>query len=146
MYILSASAAFDSAHFLKGYEGKCSQLHGHRWTIEAEVYSETLQTEGPTRGMVVDFKMVKNALKRIADHYDHAFIYETGTISACLQDEMMAHGFQLVAVDFVPTAECFAKNIYDTLTLEGLNVNSTTVFETPTNKATYKPLRGDGHV
>ena len=37
MYQLKAKAAFDSAHFLSGYKGKCANLHGHRWTIEVIV-------------------------------------------------------------------------------------------------------------
>ena len=28
MYILKTEASFDSAHFLSGYDGKCSNLHG----------------------------------------------------------------------------------------------------------------------
>ena len=36
MYRLKTSAAFDSAHFLKGYNGKCANIHGHHWVIEAE--------------------------------------------------------------------------------------------------------------
>ena len=46
MYQLKAKAAFDSAHFLSGYKGKCANLHGHRWTIEVIVEQEDLQTEG----------------------------------------------------------------------------------------------------
>lgn len=50
MYILKTEAAFDSAHFLHGYNGKCSNIHGHRWIIEAEICSEKLIEEGQTRG------------------------------------------------------------------------------------------------
>ena len=55
MYQLKAKAAFDSAHFLSGYKGKCANLHGHRWTIEVIVEQEDLQTEGVCRGMLIDF-------------------------------------------------------------------------------------------
>ena len=37
MYKLKTKASFDSAHFLKDYDGKCSNIHGHRWTVEIEV-------------------------------------------------------------------------------------------------------------
>lgn len=43
MYTLQTSASFDSAHFLKGYEGKCSNIHGHRWTVEVTVASEEVK-------------------------------------------------------------------------------------------------------
>lgn len=138
MYFLTASAAFDSAHFLSGYEGKCGNLHGHRWQIEAEVCGETLKEEGHTRGMVVDFKDIKVALKTLADELDHAFIYEEGTLGSVLKNEMEAHGFKLVSVAFRPTAECFSNWIFDRLADMGLPVYSVTVYETPSNKATYK--------
>ena len=41
MYQLTTHASFDSAHFLSGYEGKCSNIHGHRWKLEVTVQSET---------------------------------------------------------------------------------------------------------
>ena len=37
MYSLKTNSSFDSAHFLASYEGKCRNLHGHRWTVEVEV-------------------------------------------------------------------------------------------------------------
>ena len=37
MYRLETNASFDSAHFLKGYQGKCSNIHGHRWKVEVAV-------------------------------------------------------------------------------------------------------------
>ena len=43
MYILKTEASFDSAHFLAGYNGKCSNLHGHRWKIVLEVQTEELK-------------------------------------------------------------------------------------------------------
>lgn len=43
MYQLTTHASFDSAHFLSGYEGKCSNIHGHRWKLEVTVQSETLE-------------------------------------------------------------------------------------------------------
>ena len=48
MYILKTEASFDSAHFLAGYDGKCSNLHGHRWKIILEVHEfiAMLEREG----------------------------------------------------------------------------------------------------
>ena len=53
MFELKTSASFDSAHFLSGYQGKCSNLHGHRWKIEVTVGMENLQEEGNCRGMAM---------------------------------------------------------------------------------------------
>ena len=74
MYILRAEHSFDSAHFLSGYEGKCSNIHGHRWRIVAEVAGETLAPEGQLRGMVIDFGDLKRDVKEMVDNHDHALI------------------------------------------------------------------------
>ena len=53
MYKIRIEESFDSAHFLAGYEGKCSNLHGHRWRIVMEAKAETLHEDGQLRGMVL---------------------------------------------------------------------------------------------
>ena len=76
MYALKTQAHFDSAHFLHGYDGKCKNIHGHRWTVEAEITGETLQKDGFQRDMLIDFGDFKRELKNLADFYDHSLIYE----------------------------------------------------------------------
>ena len=49
MYILETEQSFDSAHFLSGYKGKCSNLHGHRWRVVARIAMDELNKEGQTR-------------------------------------------------------------------------------------------------
>ena len=67
MYILETEQAFDSAHFLSGYEGKCRNLHGHRWRIVARIAAEELSRERQTRDMVIDFGDFKDALKALTE-------------------------------------------------------------------------------
>ena len=55
MYILKSEHSFDSAHFLSGYEGKCSNIHGHRWRVVMEIMGEKLEKSGQIRGMLIDF-------------------------------------------------------------------------------------------
>ena len=64
MYTLKTEAAFDSAHFLSGYEGKCKNIHGHRWRVVAEIFSDKLVDSGQERGMLVDFSQFKKVFKR----------------------------------------------------------------------------------
>ena len=49
MYYIRSESSFDSAHFLKGYAGKCSNLHGHRWRVVVELQAEELIGEGQMR-------------------------------------------------------------------------------------------------
>ena len=69
MYILETEQSFDSAHFLSGYKGKCSNLHGHRWRVVARIAMDELNKEGQTRDMVIDFGDFKDALKKLTDAF-----------------------------------------------------------------------------
>ena len=134
MFELKTSASFDSAHFLSGYQGKCANLHGHRWKIEVTVGKETLQEEGNYRDMVIDFGDVKKAVRDLADSYDHALIYEEGTLQRATVEALLAEGFRL----FRPTAEQFSKCFYEKLSSDGLPVRRVAVYETPENCAVYE--------
>ena len=76
MYALKTRAHFDSAHFLYGYDGKCKNIHGHRWVIEAEITGETLQKDGFQRDMLIDFGDFKREVKNLADFYENSLRYE----------------------------------------------------------------------
>lgn len=138
MFYLKTTASFDSAHFLSGYDGKCANIHGHRWKIEVTAAEEELQTAGQCRGMVIDFGDLKKAVKNIADSFDHAFIYEENTLKAKTIEAFNEENFRLIAVPFRPTAECFAKYFFSLLSDEGIKVKSVAVYETPTNCAVYE--------
>ena len=80
MYSLKTEHSFDSAHFLSEYEGKCSNIHGHRWRVIIEVASENVESEGQTRGMIMDFGTLKERVRGEADALDHCLIIEKGTL------------------------------------------------------------------
>ena len=138
MYILKTSAEFDSAHFLAGYKGKCANIHGHRWKIEVCVVEEALIAEGEKRGMVIDFGDLKREVRALADSFDHALIYETGSLKAATLAALRDEDFRLIEVSYRPTAENFARDFYEVLTQKGLPVKSVTVYETPENCAIYE--------
>lgn len=137
MYTMRTSASFDSAHFLKGYEGKCSNIHGHRWTVELEVASENLETEGQCRGMIVDFSTLKTDLGVLVDNLDHSLVIEEGSLRPKTIEVLEEEDFRIIQVNFRPTAENFAKYFYDCMTENGYQVEKATVYETPNNCATY---------
>lgn len=138
MFILKAEAEFDAAHFLKGYEGKCANIHGHRWRVILEVSSESLEADGPYEGMVVDFGVIKSDLKKAVDRYDHVLIYQEGSLSPLFLEALEAEGFDTKAVDFRPTAEAFAYHFYQVLSVKAYTVKRVSVYETPTNCAVYE--------
>ncbi len=137
VYAVKVVQSFDAAHFLSGYEGKCSNIHGHRWLVEAEIKSETLTAEGQLKGMVADFSDVKKALKAEADYFDHALIVESGSLKHETMEAIKAEDFKIIEVGFRTTAENFARYFYDKLTECGYEVGKVAVYETPDNCAVY---------
>lgn len=138
MYRLKVKAAFDSAHFLSGYNGKCANIHGHRWTVEVEIKGDGLQQTGEKKGMLIDFGDLKKTVKELADSYDHALIYESGSLRENTLAALIDENFRLIEVSFRPTAENFAKHFYDILSGQELEISSVTVYETPDNCAVYE--------
>lgn len=138
MYSLKTSASFDSAHFLSGYNGKCANIHGHRWVAEVIVGGEILQKSGEKRGMIIDFGDFKRDVRALANSLDHALIYEKGSLRDKTLEALKEEGFRLIEVDFRPTAENFAEYFYKQLSEKFSSVRSVTVYETPENCATYE--------
>ncbi len=72
MYSLNVISDFASAHTLRDYPGACSRMHGHNWKVEAEVEASQLDETG----MAVDFKVIRQAVKKLTDRLDHYYLNE----------------------------------------------------------------------
>ena len=136
-YGLKTESCFDSAHFLADYEGKCENLHGHRWKVVAYLRVDELAQDGDERDMVVDFAVFKKALRQLTDEFDHVFLVEEGTLAPetirCLEAEQ----FKLLILPFRTTAENLARHFYERLQGLGMPVSQVDVYETPLNCASY---------
>jgi 6-pyruvoyltetrahydropterin/6-carboxytetrahydropterin synthase len=92
MFELTVRSEFSSAHFLRDYDGKCRNLHGHTYKVAVTVKGEKLNDIG----VMADFVELKKHLETVLKPLDHA----------CLND--LAH-FKKTN----PTAENIAKYIFD---------------------------------
>jgi len=122
MYELKAEGAFEAAHQITGYPGKCARLHGHNWVVEATVRGTQLDD----LGMLIDFKDVKKGLAAVLDRFDHRFLNEL---------EPFASGVN-------PTAENLARIIYNEFKVSPIFVRDAhlaaiRVWETPKSSVTY---------
>lgn len=122
MFEIEVSAAFEAAHFIEGYAGKCSRLHGHNWQVTALVRGEELDA----LGMLVDFKVVKAELNKILDEFDHRFLNE---LDAFATDN--------------PTAENLARTIFQRLAASEIfggsaKLYAVKVHESPNSCVTYR--------
>lgn len=139
MYGLKTESAFDSAHFLTDYYGKCENLHGHRWRVVAYVEQEQLQPSGTMRDMVLDFGVFKRAVRELADSLDHTFLVEAGSLAPETVERLEAEGFSLTIFPFRTTAENLARYFGEQLIDQGLPVSQIDMYETPNNCAIWRP-------
>ncbi len=109
MYSIKVEEIFSSAHNLRGYKGKCEELHGHNWKIEVCIKSKTTDKIG----MVEDFSCVKSSLRRILEGLDHKYLNALPY-------------FKKVN----PTSENIAKYIFTKLNPEFSRISSGTYWET----------------
>lgn len=138
MYIISITESFDAAHFLSGYDGKCSNIHGHQWNVEINIQAMKLHMNGSNKGMVEDFTDIKEDIRELMKVYDHALIIEKGSLKKETTDCLIKEGFKIIFLDFRTTAENLAYYFYLLVEEKGYNVKSVTVYETPNNAATYE--------
>jgi 6-pyruvoyltetrahydropterin/6-carboxytetrahydropterin synthase len=113
---------FSSAHQLRGYKGKCENLHGHNYKIEIYARGKELDNIG----LLVDFGELKTAADEVVQYLDHRNINELAPF-----DE-----------EVNPSAENLARYILERVASrvgdERVQIYKVRCFETPTSIATYQ--------
>lgn len=120
MYRVNVRRHFDAAHGLRGYEGKCENLHGHRWEVVVCVRA----TELDAVGMACDFTLLKRELDAVLAGFDHRNLNETPPFDR-----------------INPSSENIARTIYEALTkrLPQVQLAYVEAWESPDAWATYSP-------
>ena len=122
MYQISVEQHFDAAHFLRGYQGKCEALHGHRFRVVARVKGSRLDETG----MAYDFIILKRHLANILARFDHTNLNDVPPFDK-----------------INPSSENIAATIYDELKpkLAGAPVTlyGVEVWESPESGVAYSP-------
>lgn len=118
MYALAIKSDFAASHLLKGYEGKCKNLHGHTWKVEMVIASEKLDKVG----MVADFALLKKQLKEFLETLDHTHLNDVPYFK-----------------DVNPTTEHIARYIYEEFPKKfpPLSLKRVTVWESDCASVTY---------
>ena len=78
MFELKVTQHFAAAHNLREFGGKCENLHGHNWFVEAVVRAENLDSIG----LALDFGLLKKHLKAALDLLDHQYLNELPAFQA----------------------------------------------------------------
>jgi len=120
VYQVSIEQHFDAAHYLRGYQGKCEALHGHRFRVVVKVTA----TRVDDVGMAYDFTKLKGHLGDILSRFDHT----------CLND---ASPFDNIN----PSSENIATTIYNELKPKlasaPVSLASVEVWESPQSGVAY---------
>ncbi|MCL4456161.1 MAG: 6-carboxytetrahydropterin synthase QueD [Nitrospirae bacterium] len=121
MYKLMIETSFASAHQLRGYKGKCENLHGHNWKVQAYVTAEKLNDID----IAIDFHDLKRITIEIISQLDHKFLNNIPPFT-----------------EKNPSSENISKWIFDSLKerlagYKNVEVSEVTVWESETASATY---------
>ena len=100
---LYKEVSFDASHRLLHYQGKCHNLHGHRWKVEIWIIGRT----DDQTNILVDYNEIKQAVYR----YDHQIILN--------QDDPMVPRIEefhpVITTPGDPTSELLAELIRDSI-------------------------------
>lgn len=99
--------SFECAHSLYGYDGKCSQLHGHSYKLSVTLKGPSIDSStSPKDGMVADFRDLKDLVNKvIIDRFDHSLVLMEGTP---LSHELSQSYSNVIITPFRPTSENLA--------------------------------------
>ena len=113
---------FSSAHQLRGYKGKCENLHGHNYKIEIYARGSDLNNIG----LLVDFVELKQAADDLVAYVDHQNLNE---LEPFVEEQN-------------PSAENVARFFLEKLAPKindaRVQIYKVRCFETPTSVATYQ--------
>lgn len=138
-YTCTRKLEFDAAHRVERHGGKCSNLHGHRYTVEITCASPRLDEVG----VVVDFGQVKAVVGAWIDaNLDHTTLYDAADADmAALALTCKLRGMRpWYALHAPPTAEALAAHLYERaqeLLGAEIRVVKVRVYETPNCWADY---------
>ncbi|MBG0775099.1 MAG: 6-carboxytetrahydropterin synthase QueD [Desulfovibrionaceae bacterium] len=121
LWRLTVRDDFAASHCLRNYGGKCEALHGHNFGVAVTVEGETLDADVE---ILVDFAVLKGALKEVLGELDHHHLNEVAPFD--VQN---------------PSSENMARHVFLRMEekLAGLPVRvlQATVSEKPAQSATY---------
>jgi 6-pyruvoyltetrahydropterin/6-carboxytetrahydropterin synthase len=121
MFEVSVQQVFAAAHALRGYKGKCENLHGHNYRVEVTVAGERLNEIG----LLADFVDIKRVMKHVIDRLDHTNLNETPP-------------FDTLNPSAENIAQYFAEQVQAGMD-SGVRVSQVKVWETDTSVAVYRP-------
>jgi 6-pyruvoyltetrahydropterin/6-carboxytetrahydropterin synthase len=129
MITITRKLELDAAHRLMGHEGKCKNIHGHRYVVEVTAAAQELDK----LGRVIDFSVLKRKLGGwLEENWDHKAILQ---MSDPLVPALLALSQPVYTTPWPPTGEnlaAFLLNLSRVLfAFDGIEVVKIRLWETP---------------
>ncbi len=124
MFEVSVEETFAAGHALRGYKGKCENVHGHNYRVRVTLEGADLDPAG----LLCDFVRLKDVIRGVIQSLDHKFLNEQPPFDR-----------------INPSAENIAKYFYERAceqlgqAANGARLASVTVWESDSTSATYRP-------
>jgi len=116
MYEIKVKTDFSAAHNLRNYKGKCENLHGHNWIVEAVFRYDSVAKDG----LAIDFRLARRLVDNATEKLDHAYLNEVKVLKG-----------------INPTSENVARFIYDSVKKKNKFIRSISIWENERSCATY---------
>jgi 6-pyruvoyltetrahydropterin/6-carboxytetrahydropterin synthase len=103
---LTKEFRFEMAHALLGYDGACSNIHGHSYQLFVTIKGAPVRdNKSPKDGMVMDYSVIKNIVsEQITSQLDHALVLNAATPEEHIKHLQKMYK-NIVLLPFQPTCE-----------------------------------------
>src|SRR6266576_957853 len=125
MFQVSVEETFSAGHALRGYRGKCENVHGHNYRVRVTLEGPKLDSVG----LLVAFTQHKQVIREVMGTLDHQFMNDLEPFETTN-----------------PSAENVAKYFYDEVTRQlkdlppGARVTDVILWETDTSGAVERRI------
>ncbi len=124
MFEVTVEAGFSSGHYLRNYQGKCENPHGHNYKVFVTL--EGMELDGS--GLLLDFKLLKQVMRPVVERLDHHMINDLEPFN----EELNPSAENLARYFYQQTAQQMHE-----MTGGRVRVKDCTLYETDTSFARY---------
>ena len=124
MFEITVDETFSAGHALRGYKGKCENVHGHNYKVRVTMQGPELDQVG----LLCDFVHLKQVIHAVIQSLDHKFLNDFPPFNT-----------------INPSAENIAKYFYEQANgqmkqpVNGARISCVAIWETDTTAAVYRP-------
>jgi 6-pyruvoyltetrahydropterin/6-carboxytetrahydropterin synthase len=124
MFEVNVEETFAAGHALRGYYGKCENVHGHNYRVRVTLAGPALDSTG----LLFDFVALKRVMNDVIKGLDHKFLNDQAPFD-----------------QINPSAENIARYFHEQLAekfpppANGARITAITIWETDVTSATYRP-------